>query len=326
VKRYLDSLPSYLGGKRSIAREIMREVDLPQGATLLDPFMGGGSVSMAGKALGYRVQANDLNPISEVLGKALIENGTRTLEAVEQAAALTTTAKSVELPDDRELSLPENCREVLRHIATYERQREGGTTKWLLRAWLVKLALSLAMWGVPTMAGGRRKWDELTPGQAGQLNRTGEPIRQALKAAESLNGGIFDNGQENTMDRGDAIEWLTDREGDVVYIDPPYPGTLAYEDVYVGVNRLIEPEWAEPSSAFSEADGWRLLAKVFDAAEDVPLWVVSMGTGGDPEKIAEMMTERGREPTWHPVQHKHLAALKKEHADEGDELLIVGKR
>jgi hypothetical protein len=77
-------------------------------------------------------------------------------------------------------------------------------------------------------------------------------------------------------------------------------------------------------SDWSAADGWRLLKQAFEAAENVPLVVISMGKGADPEEISEMMTEAGREPSWKSLDHKHLSALKVDHDPDGDELLLMG--
>lgn len=326
MKRYLQATAPYLGGKRKLAREIVRvmaENDAPPGSTLADAFCGAGAVSIAGKALGYRVEANDLSPISVALGKSLVENDSWTLNDVEIARALA-TEPDIALPDEKVLSLPENCREVLARLATREREAQG-LHRYLMRAWIAKLALSMAMWGIPTMAGGRRTWDELTAGQAQQLKRTGRPMQFARKVAESLNAGVFGNGLDNRMHEGDALDFIKGVQADVLYADPPYAGTLAYEDTYRGVAELILPDYAEPASEWSSEDGWLLLERAFDAAEHIPLWVISMGKGADGDRIADMITDRGRTATVKNLAHEHLSALKSEHGEGGDELLVVGR-
>jgi adenine-specific DNA-methyltransferase len=326
VNRYLAACPPMLGGKREIAREIVRQIEragVRPGKVLADAFVGGGSVSIVAKALGYRVHANDNSPVSEAVGKALIENGRQRLNGATIGIALQHTTKGVEIPPPKELSVPDNCRTVLKRLVGYERERRED---WLTRLWIGKLAITMSTWGVPTMAAGRREWDELTPGQAQQLNRTGRPLSLARRVAESINGGVFDNGMHNTMTREDAVDFLGTVEADAVYLDPPYPGVLAYEKVYVGVNRLLEPDASDEPSEWSEPNGWSLLVRAFDAAEGIPLWVVSMGKGADVDAIREMIRERGREPQVKALAHRHLEALKKEHGEGGDELLIVAKR
>lgn len=322
------SLPPFLGGKRKLARTILRvvaEEGVGPGATLADAFSGGCAVSIGAKALGYRVLANDTSPASEAIGKALVENSHRQLTEEDMALALTTEAAPSILPPEKELSLPGNCRDVLSSLTVYERTLEG-QRRWLVRAWTTKLALSMSYWGVPTMGAGRRRWDDLTVGQVQQLLRIGEPTALAQRVVESLNLGVFSNGQENLMHRGDAVEFIREvgEVADAVYLDPPYPGVLDYETVYAGVNHLLEPDAPTEASEWSAEDGWRLLADTFDAAAEIPLWIVSMGTGADPEAIKGMMEERGRQASWRAIDHKHIQSLKKPSAT-GDELLVVGR-
>ena len=326
MKKYLDACPPYLGGKRKIARDIMTVIQtdygVAPGATIADAFMGGAAVSVAAKALGYRVIGNDRGPIAVATGKALVENRSDTISLAELTVAIEHEPIS-DLPDQKELSIPVECRELLSRLVGYEREQDG-MKRWLLRAWIGRTALSMSSWGIPTMGAGRREWDELTPGQATQLLRTGKPLSMAVRAAEALNGGVFDNGLPNRVEEGDAVEFLGEVEAEVAYLDPPYPGTLAYEQVYQGVNHLLDPSTPIEPSEWSAADGWKLLKEAFAAADAIPLVVISMGKGADPEEISEMMRAAGREPSWKSLKHKHLSALKVDHDPDGDELLLMG--
>jgi adenine-specific DNA methylase len=74
------ALPSYFGGKRAAVPWIFKAVagGLPRakwsGATFVDAFLGGGSVSLAAKRFGFRVVCNDLADRAVIVGKALIAN------------------------------------------------------------------------------------------------------------------------------------------------------------------------------------------------------------------------------------------------------------
>lgn len=332
MKGYLKAVPGWLGSKRKLARTIMQaateawggDMDLPDAPVFADPFAGGMAVSLTAKALGWEVRAGDLSPSAEALGKALVENDDRILDPEVCAKAITTDI-SIDLPPEKELSLPKNCRNVLARIASYERQLTDGETRWLIRAWLVKTTLAMSFWGIPLMSAGRRSWDELTVGQTQQLRKIGSPIVLALKEAEKLNMGVFPNGQLNRMHRADAEAFMDDLEADVLYLDPPYPGTTAYEKAYAGLNKLLEPDAGTEASEWSDEDGWQLLQTLFDKAGEVPVWVVSMGRGADPAAIADMMAARDREPSWRVLEHTHIRALRNPaDAKSGDELLIVG--
>ena len=77
---FFKALFPYLGGKRRLCPLIFREIDklLPRrhwaGRTFFDGFLGGGSVSLYAKAMGFRVVATDIAERAVTVGKALIEN------------------------------------------------------------------------------------------------------------------------------------------------------------------------------------------------------------------------------------------------------------
>jgi len=94
MKNVFDALPAYLGGKRRLAPLIFALLDrhVPrsgwQGKTFVDPFLGGGSVSLLAKAYGFRVICNDLALRSAVIGRAFIANGCVALERSDVALLL----------------------------------------------------------------------------------------------------------------------------------------------------------------------------------------------------------------------------------------------
>jgi len=76
-----EALPAYMGGKRKLIKYIFREFPKPSANNrMIIGFTGGGSDSLAAKALGYETYTNDLAERSYIIGKALIENNTMRLE------------------------------------------------------------------------------------------------------------------------------------------------------------------------------------------------------------------------------------------------------
>ena len=77
---FFAALFPYLGGKRRLCPLIFREIDklIPRrhwpGRVFLDGFLGGGSVSLYAKAMGFKVVATDIAERSITVGRALIEN------------------------------------------------------------------------------------------------------------------------------------------------------------------------------------------------------------------------------------------------------------
>ncbi len=73
--KFLQALPPYFGGKQRLLKHIFGLIPpSSQAPVLADAFMGGGSVSLFAKAMGYKVLCNDLAERSAVIGRGLIEN------------------------------------------------------------------------------------------------------------------------------------------------------------------------------------------------------------------------------------------------------------
>src|SRR3990172_1839160 len=77
---FFDALPAWLGGKRRLAPVIFAlcAEQLPRerwyDSVLLDPFCGGGAVSIFAKAQGFHVVASDVAERSTVIARALVAN------------------------------------------------------------------------------------------------------------------------------------------------------------------------------------------------------------------------------------------------------------
>jgi len=85
MRKLSNALPAYLGGKRKLAPLIfaLLATRVPRSGwpqlTFVDPFLGGGSMSLLAKAYGFEVHCNDVAYRSALVGHALIANSSVTL-------------------------------------------------------------------------------------------------------------------------------------------------------------------------------------------------------------------------------------------------------
>ena len=333
-----DALPAYLGGKRKLAPRIFKALeraDVPKakGKVLLDPFMGGGSISLLGKALGYRIIANDASVRSAAVGEALIVNSDVKLSESDLALAYRTDISKWRLPTEKDLPMPDSGRELMAQLAQSAANAENPVRRSLLQLLLVKTILVLAPWGQVSSGMGTRvraeNWDSLTTGMMNTLEPIFRPKREARKQIPKINGGIFSNGERNEMHCSDVLEFLSNVSGDAVYLDPPYPGTVAYEDEYAPIDELLLGEELNlKNSRFSAKDGWKFLGDVYDAAEHIPVWILSLGNKAvDIDTLADMMRERGRDVEAHEVSYTHLASRATEENKQNNlEFIITAKK
>jgi 16S rRNA G966 N2-methylase RsmD len=250
----LQSLPPYLGGKRQLLPAIFAAVDevIPRerwsGLRFLDPFSGGGAVSLYAKGHGFSVHSNDIAARGYIVGKALIENGETRLgklnllplfEGVVDAELQET---ALEFLNERQATF------IGRAIPAAERGSDA--TCWLLLLVIVKWLLRALPMSSPAATDAARAaaldLDSISSRRIGTFLRgQGSVGPDTLwRIARQVNAGVLPGtGEASQLD---ARDFLHQHDGDVVYLDPPYPGTTSYEREYR--SRGSRRRWASRSA------------------------------------------------------------------------------
>lgn len=341
--KIFDALPPYFGGKRRLVSAIFKHAPTAdQAPVFADAFMGGGSVSLMAKALGYQVKANDIADRSCIVGKALIENNRTKLEQIDIGRLFVEGVVQPE-PDDfitrnyvPEVFLSKHA-EFLDNAFSNVRAMGDSPKKWLSMYLLIKFIFAV------------RPYSKFSSPNAFNIpmedrriehikNRTYhnsikvalKPIPDTLqKLAQEINRGIIDNGKKNIISKLDVVEFLNQTKADIVYFDPPYAGTSAYEDNYHVLDEILAGHQFRPEkSEFSQRDGQKFLTRVFEAAEHIPVWILSMGNAGGANEclddLVEMM-KRHRDTMAYRIKYRHMTgAASEEHKKKNQEYLLVG--
>lgn len=337
--RCLSGLPAYPGGKRRLLGRTFRHLPkVAEAPTFVDPFLGGGSVSLMAKARGYRVVCNDLALRSVVVGKALIENSRVTLSEADTLRLFVPHGDAGTFVQDRfggkvltqkHAAFLDNALTVARDAAEPKR--------CLLLLLLQKYVLRCRPMG---NFGARRVVEQLEEGDWDSMNtnfvrdalaRTihGHPKSLLDRLRKQVNAGVFSNGQRNEVHQMDALEFVQQAEGDVLYLDPPYAGTSAYESALRPLDEILAGHPIEPErSRFSSRGGLQALAELLDSAKRFPIWALSYGNAEASLDDVVRLVEKFR-----PVQHAeafryvHCTGLAgEEHRERNRELLIVARR
>jgi len=335
--RFFQALPPYFGGKRGLTAQIFRHVPPPADAPVfVDAFMGGGSVALYAKARGYRVIANDIAERSAIVGRAVIANGTVRLHEDDVRVLLAPHPASdgyVEKAYASDHFLPRHAR-IIDGALAHARSASNPVRRDLLLLAVVHFILRWRPFGDFHQPGLIHKLvsgdcDDVNPNvykvKLATLFKHPSPERMRL-ILRDLNRGIFSNGHENAMHQEDVFDFLEQAEGDILYLDPPYWGSNAYEKVYRVLDSILAGREVERSiSRFNRSDAKTALLELLGRAARFPVWVLSFGGGRiDAEECREMVA-RFRSAEVIPVHHRyHYAEAGGQRAD-AKEILVIGR-
>lgn len=324
---FFSALPPYLGRKHKLCPLIFAALAeaLPRSrwrsSTFVDPFAGGRAVSLYAKAQGFRVVASDIDERSCIVTRALVAYSSGRLT---EPDILTLYREPVSLVDTRAASLvpevfaTEQAEWVDRAIANAAIAPEPARS--LLQFVIVRTALSLQPMSMlnttDASAAAAGDYDRVTPRRLGHYLHAPDRLRfeTVWKLASAVNRGVF--GGHGVALRGDAVELLSATDADVVYLDPPYPGTTRYDNAYEALDHLLADE--PPDRPPPDVD------ELLEASRHAPCLARSYG---GTTSLDELITAVARHHTIVraiEMPYRHLSSLKRK--ERSNELLIIVRR
>ena len=298
LRKQIQALPSYLGGKRKLLSWIstsLAEICPPSAwsnKTFIDLFRGGGAVSLWAKAQGFKtVISNDISVRSQLISDAFLTNHRIQLSTAD------TLWLTQPLPE--QTGWIETCYSPsvfsTRHARILDQgffwaEQHGDPVKrallkilmWHLAHEFVAFPTSLGTSNRPFAEAldGLRDWGSINPKRFtdGSVQRLCRPGWQRLSEKRRvINRGVL-GGSPVQAYQQDALTLLPQIQGDILYLDPPYPGTLSYERENSVLDSLLtgDPHPPKvPTSAFSHSTD--PLNDLLEQAQHIPIWVLSYG-------------------------------------------------
>lgn len=322
------ALPAYLGGKRLLAPLIFAELAkaVPSERwpelTLLDPMCGGGSVALLAKMLGFRVVASDLAERGAVVARALIANSSvrvrheDVLSLFLEPPSLYRRAAANYVPSVFDARQAEWL-----DTAAARAEAHAEPLRSLLKLLVIKIALRLQpmsmLRGTDARAALTGDYDRVSPRRLGHYLKAQRLLRPEAvwQIGQEVNAGVF--GGIGHARQGDAVAVIRDIKPDVLYLDPPYPGTTRYEREYRPLDDLLGDESVNSTQP---ADLSELLA----AAAAVPIVVLSYG--GPRVSLDQLIATVAKDRkvlSALAVPYAHLRSIAKEEKNATNQELIV---
>jgi hypothetical protein len=303
--------------------------------TLLDPFAGACSLSLYAKAQGLRVIAGDVAKRSHIVQQAFIENSIETLDGDDLAGLFTNRNGYHHFVSENLVPahFPADFADFLdlafANIADHPSEAKQALLKVLLyKAMLGPVihhgitCLSIATDGgniesLPSHNAKRIEPWWLTP-----------PPVIARRLYRQINAAVFANGHVNEAHHADALDLVVEKAGqvDILYLDPPYPMVTGYEAYHVldcvFAGRMLprrRSAWSSPQFVYE-------LTNLLEAAQSIPLWILSYGNVGVSLPFLTDLVEEFRPVTTLAVSYPHLQAIAlQETADRNQEFILIAR-
>lgn len=325
---------NYIGNKDKIAEWICSHIP-PDVETFFDAFSGGASVSYEAKKNGLSVISNDIMAINYHIAKALVENNIEILtqedldiifEGKPKRGFMTRNYANV-------FYYSEECAELdlyLNNIQKLSSEYKKSLAYIILRRAMIR-KMPYSRFTIP--------WNKIVQLRDEEYSYRMYGRRRAyhnqsfkehfLKELESYNDAIFKskNCKAFNEDIFDVIEKV---DADLIYLDPPYIGTMNnYFGFYGVLDEMIKQKSIPPfeNNFMDKKDALYLFETLFSKLDKYKYWMLSYNNSSSPtkEQLLEIFEKYNRNVR--VFEHKHDYKITgKENKTKNIEYLFVAER
>ena len=283
---------NFIGNKEKLASWICE--NFPSDAkSVFDAFSGGGSISYYAKKKGLRVISNDILNINYLLAKSLIENSNEKLD--KKDINIIFSGKPLKGFMYKNYSsvcfFPKECME----LDLYRKNIEKLSSKYKKAIALSLLRRSM----IRKMPYSRFNinWEKIKQLRDEEYSYKNYKRKRAyhnqsfkyhfLDNLKEYNNAIFDNKQKNIAYNEDVFNILGKIKTDIIYLDPPYTGTMNnYFGFYGIIDEYIKSKKLKPfkNNFIDRKSSLLLFNKLFSSLSNYKYWILSYNNNSYPSK------------------------------------------
>jgi len=283
---------NFIGNKEKIAKWITDYFPI-DAESVFDAFSGGSSVSYQSKLKGLKVTSNDILEINYLLSKALIENNATKLTNDDVEMIFSGKPKQGFMYNEYSeiYFFPIECKELdlyRENIENLDSDYKKALALVLMRRAMIR-KMPYSRFNI--------NWEKIVQLRNEKYSyekykRKRAYHNQSLKShflanVTEYNSAIFDNGKENLSLNDDVFNILDKVKADIIYLDPPYTGTMnnyfgfyGMLDEYIAGKKLqaFENNFIDKKSSIE------LFDKMFSKLNNFKYWYLSYNNLSYPTK------------------------------------------
>lgn len=324
---------NFIGNKEKIASWICE--NFPKDAkSIVDAFSGGSSVSYQAKKIGLKVISNDILNINYLLAKALIENKDEKLN--EKDIELIFKGDPIRGFMYENYSniyfFPKECME----LDLYRKNIENLSSEY--KKALAFSLLRRAMIRKMPYSRFNLTWDKIKQLRDEEYSYKKYKRRRAyhnksfkyhfLDNLNDYNDSIFDNGKNNNAYNSDIFDLLKKTKADIIYLDPPYTGTMNnYFGFYGLIDSYINSKKSTPfeNNFVDKKTSLVLFDKLLSNLSGYKYWFLSYNNSSFPskEQLLELIGKYSKNVKVIERQHSYKVTGKDKKEKNKEYLFIV---
>jgi adenine-specific DNA-methyltransferase len=283
---------NFIGNKEKIANWITEH--FPKDAeSVFDAFSGGSSISYQSKMKGYKVISNDILEINYLLSKALIENISTKLTYSDVELIFTGVPKEGFMYREyaEVFFHPNECKELdlyRENIENLDSEFKKALALILMRRAMIR-KMPYSRFNI--------NWEKILQLRDEKYSYEKYKRKRAyhnksfkshfLENISEYNNAIFNNEKENIALNNDIFDVLDSIEADIIYLDPPYTGTMnnyfgfyGMLDEYIAGKKLK----AFKNNFIDKKSSLELFDKLFSKLNNFKYWYLSYNNSSYPTK------------------------------------------